>query len=148
MVDRPYNGFPASYRNKRANQVYGMFKRGEAERPTVCVMCNRTAGDNPLNIHAHTENYHSTTAFVGLCPPCHFAVHRRFFHLEDWYKWRDAVASGWQPPKTRDYRVFRQLFDDCRLKPLGEPDLSNWAYTLPDIEPDLYTSEINNITTS
>lgn len=142
MVSKPYNGFPAEYRNKRGSIVYKLFKTGVLTRPTQCVMCKRTAGDEPLSIQAHTEDYHSQTAFVGLCPPCHFAVHSRFRNLATWHRWRDAVASGWQPPKTRDYRVFRQLWDFFTVRPAGEPDKSNWAYSLPDVEPDLYHRDV------
>jgi hypothetical protein len=105
-------------------------------------MCGRTAGDNPLNIQAHTEDYHRQTAFVGLCPCCHFSVHSRFRNLATWYRWRDAVASGWQPPRTRDYRIWKTIWSDFRVQPLGEVDRSNWAFTLPDIEPDLYNRDV------
>jgi hypothetical protein len=141
MVSRAYNGFPPEYRNKRGRLVYKMFESGRLKRPQSCCMCQRTA-QSGATIHAHTEDYHSQTAYVGLCVMCHFAVHRRFAHLTDWHHWRNAVASGWQPPKTRDYRIFRQIFDNFRVQPLGPVDPTNWAFTLADKEPDLYNRDV------
>ena len=143
MASRPYNGFPAEFRSKRGSQVYRLMKAGKLKRPDTCVMCKKTANDNPLNVQAHTEDYHSQTAFVGLCPPCHSAVHARFRDIRTWHKWRDAVASGWQPPRTRDYRVFRQIWDSFKQEPIGPIDRTNWAFTLQDQEPDLYTGRVS-----
>lgn len=140
MAEKPYNGFPASYRQKQGSRVYEAFKSGEIARPDKCVMCAREAEGYRLLIQAHNEDYHDPFGFVGVCFPCHMAIHARFKNPHTWHRWRDAVASGWQPPRTRDYRVFREIWESFRVKPVGEVDETNWAFSLPDVEPDLYTN--------
>jgi hypothetical protein len=138
MTTNPYNGFPPSYRDKQGNLQYKLFKSGVLLRPTSCEMCRLTTSQH-ATIHAHCEDYHDVTEFTGLCFCCHMALHRRFSELGKWYRWRDLVASGWQPARTKDYRVFMDLHFHLP-QPGDDVDLTNWCFTLPDVEPDLYNN--------
>lgn len=140
MVSKAYNGFPAKYRDKQGGEVYKAFRSGQLTRPDTCVMCGLTAQE--ATVHAHNEDYHEPLTFVGLCYFCHMAVHKRFDSLPRWYRWRELVCTGWQPPRNRDYRVFIAVWDKILTKPkpqLETPHYRNWSWLLPDQEPDLYT---------
>lgn len=139
MVSKAYNGFPAAYRDKQGGAVYKAFKSGALDRPNVCVMCGLTA--DQATVHAHNEDYHEPDTYVGLCYYCHMAVHKRFDNLRNWYQWRDLVCSGWQPPRNRDYRIFIRVWDNLPAL-TSQPDHTNWAWTLTDHEPDLYTPRL------
>lgn len=145
MVSKAYNGFPAQYRDKQGGKIYKAFKSGELTRPDTCIMCGLTAKE--ATIHAHNEDYHNPDTFVGVCYYCHMAVHKRFSSLQKWYKWRELVCTGWQPPRNRDYRVFVTVWDGI-LRVTG-PEMQkdnylNWSWTLPDEEPDLYSGQPEN----
>lgn len=140
MTTKPYNGFPAAYRNKRGAVQTELFKSGELRRPTECVMCELTRMDGAI-IHAHCEDYHNIAEYQGLCFCCHMAVHRRFQEINLWHDWRDLMTSGRQPPKTWDYKFFMDKWFHLPILELVAEDinLDNWSFTLPDLEPDLYT---------
>lgn len=141
MVAKPYNGFPAAYRDKQGGAVYKAFRDGTRERPTKCIACNLTTNDN-ATIQAHNEDYHEPLEYVGICFYCHMAIHKRFSDLNRWRIYRNLVCRGWQPPRGRDYRRFAELW--AKL-PIAEnmlespPDYRNWLWLLADNEPDLYT---------
>lgn len=140
MVSKAYNGFPAKYRDQQGGAVYKAFRSGEMKRPDTCVMCGLTA--DKATVHAHNEDYHEPLTFVGLCYFCHMAVHKRFDNLPTWYRWRELVCTGWQPPRNRDYRIFIEVWN--KLLKYDKPELKpehyrNWSWLLPDHEPDLYT---------
>ena len=140
MVSKAYNGFSAQYRDKQGGQVYKAFKKGELKRPDTCTMCKLTEAQ--ATIHAHNEDYHEPLTFVGLCYFCHMAVHKRFESTPRWYRWRDLICTGWQPPRNRDYRVFADVWQSILKQPqpeLKKEDYINWSWTLPDHEPDLFT---------
>lgn len=137
MAGNPYNGFPAGYRDKQGRKVYNGFRSGVLKRPIQCTVCNQHDFEGAL-IHAHNEDYHNPLNFVGICFPCHMAVHRRFKDIKRWYVWRERIASGWQPPKIRDYRVFIDIWNSLPDTPTGEIG-EGWIWDLPDEEPDLYT---------
>ena len=142
MVSKAYNGFPATYRDKQGGAVYKAFKSGALLRPTVCVMCNLTA--DQATVHAHNEDYHEPDTYVGLCFFCHMAVHKRFSNLNNWYRYRDLVCSGWQPPRNRDYRIFIRVWDNLPAL-TSQPVFTNWSWILPDSEPDLYTPRLTEL---
>lgn len=145
MVSRPYNGFPAAFRDKVGGRVYRAFKSGKIKRPTECIMCHLTVEDG-ATIQAHNEDYHEPYTYVGICFYCHMAIHKRFGRgLPAWKKYRAAVIRGWQPPRNRDYRRFAEWWETLEgstalaAKEPSDPDYGNWSWLLPDVEPDLYT---------
>jgi hypothetical protein len=140
MVSRAYNGFPATYRDKQGGRVYREFRSGKQIRPDTCRLCGLK--DYEATVQAHNEDYHEPDTFIGICFYCHMAVHKRFDSLKRWQKWRELVSSGWQPPRNRDYRIFIKVWDDILAVSNQNPqttDYSNWAWTLTDYEPDLYS---------
>ena len=48
-------------------------KSGRLEKPERCESC----GDKHKTIHAHHEDYGKPLEVDWLCPPCHFARHRK-----------------------------------------------------------------------
>lgn len=140
MVARPYNGFPAAYRDKQGGAVYKAFRNGTLERPTQCVACSLTTQDG-ATIQAHNEDYHEPLEFVGICFYCHMAIHKRFNSLDLWRRYRQLVSRGWQPPRGRDYRKFIYLWEALERVPMPNTpaDYRNFLWLLADNEPDLYT---------
>jgi hypothetical protein len=141
MASKPYNGFPAAFRERQGGAVYKAFREGRIQRPTECIICGITSADG-ATIQAHNEDYYEPFDYVGICFCCHMAIHKRFSNLTQWRRWRASATSGWKPPRTRDYRIFIKVFEALRDTD-NTPDYTNWSYLLPDREPDLYTERAN-----
>jgi hypothetical protein len=69
------------------------------------------------------------------------AIHYRFRDIPTWEKWCDYAANGWQPPYSRDYKVFLSAWDRIKFSPKQTPQQFTWLHGLPHIEPNLYTPE-------
>jgi hypothetical protein len=136
-VTKSYNGFSPKYREKQGYAVYKMFKNGQLKRPTTCVGCKATAEDG-APIMAHNEDYHNPLNYVGICFGCHMAIHIRFKDTQTWQKWCDLTAEGWQPPYSRDYRVFLETWNGVKTEEVSSPNSLNWLHSLPLIEPNLF----------
>lgn len=139
-VTKSYNGFPPKYREKQGYAVYKMFKTGELERPNECVGCGALASKG-APIMAHNEDYHRPLNFVGVCFGCHMAIHIRFKDIATWNKWCDLTANGWQPPYSRDYKVFLEVWNAVKYAQADKPKKFTWLHGLPHIEPNLYEAE-------
>lgn len=139
MTRRPYNGFPADYRDKQGDKVYKAFRNGTLERPTTCIVCGLTKDDGAI-MQAHNEDYHRPFNYVGICYFCHMAVHRRYQAPTVWIAFLRHLAAGWTPPTTSDYGEFIRAFYGRAKREPGEPvkPVSDWAASLPLEEPDLY----------
>jgi hypothetical protein len=137
MANNPYNGFPAAYRDKQGRPIYAAFKSGKLRRPTECVGCKANSFEG-APIMAHNEDYHNPTNFVGVCYGCHMAIHKRFQDIPTWQKWCDLTADGWQPPYSRDYRVFLETWFGVSREIVEKPSALNWLHSLPLKEPNLY----------
>lgn len=139
-VTKSYNGFPPKYREKQGYAVYRMFKNGQLPRPSECVGCGALAADG-APIMAHNEDYHNPLNYVEICYGCHMAIHIRFRDTDTWVKWCDYTANGWQPPYSRDYKVFLSAWDKIRFSPKEAPQRFTWLHGLPHVEPNLYSPE-------
>jgi hypothetical protein len=117
-----------------------MFKTGELDRPTVCVGCNASTSDG-APIMAHNEDYHNPLNFVGVCFGCHMAIHIRFKDIPTWNKWCNLTANGWQPPYSRDYKRFLEVWNIVKVSKPEVPERFTWMHSLPHIEPNLYNPE-------
>jgi hypothetical protein len=139
MARNPYNGFTPQQRSKAGRWIKQQRERGLRQPHTQCDACLREGG----SVAGHSEDYREPfgdhIGAIGLCFPCHMAVHNRFRNPQEFDRYRDIIRAGGQFPDTKDFRLFIRLFRDPVFDDANPPRQWTWLDTLALTEyDDLY----------
>lgn len=133
MSAKPYNGFTGQERSAAGRWYLAERRAGRRHSPVVCLACKRVGG----SVAGHSEDYSAPfgdhIGAIGLCFPCHMAVHTRFSRPESFRWYAAMVRSGHQAIDCRVYGGFWGWFvrrDPSRLQKVNAPRPRTWLDTL------------------
>jgi hypothetical protein len=86
----PYNGFTPDERLRHWQKAVILRRLGRFPNPSACAVCG-----TDKRVGWHSEHYYDLTRCIGLCWPCHMALHRRFARPQGWAR---RVALSTAPP--------------------------------------------------
>lgn len=135
MARNPYNGFTPQHRSKAGRWYTKQLREGTRTRPAHCDACLREGG----SVGGHSEDYREPfgdhIGAIGLCFPCHMAVHNRFSMPQEFERYRDIIRMGGRFPDTRDFRLWIRLFHDPVFDDANEVRGWTWLDSLLLDEP-------------